>query len=35
MLSLAVVGIAMGFYFWRVTGSPFRMPTRVNRDPMR
>jgi hypothetical protein len=32
LLSTAVVGVAMGYYFWRVTGSPFRMPYQVNRD---
>lgn len=32
VLSLAVIGMAMGFYFWRVTGSAFRMPYQVNRD---
>ncbi len=31
-LVLAVVGVATGYYFWRVTGSPFRMPQQVNRD---
>ena len=31
-LSLIVLGLAMGYYFWRVTGSPFRMPYQVNRD---
>src|SRR2546422_106925 len=31
-LVLAVVGMATGYYFWRVTGSPFRMPQQVNRD---
>jgi hypothetical protein len=29
--SVAVFAIATGFYFWRVTGSPFRMPNQVNR----
>src|SRR5438093_9671011 len=29
---LAVTGVAMGYYFWRVTGSPFRMPYQVNRE---
>jgi hypothetical protein len=32
VLSLAVVGVAMGYYFWRVTGSAFHMPYQVNRD---
>lgn len=31
-LVLTITSIAMGFYFWRVTGSPFRMPYQVNRD---
>ncbi len=31
-LMLAVTAGAMGYYFWRVTGSPFRMPYQVNRD---
>ena len=29
---LAVVGLGMGYYFWRVTGSPFRMPYQVERE---
>jgi hypothetical protein len=29
-LFLAVAGAGMGYYFWRVTGSPFRMPYQVN-----
>ncbi len=29
---LALAGGAMGYYFWRVTGSPFRMPYQVNRE---
>jgi hypothetical protein len=29
---LIVLGAAMGYYFWRVTGSPFRMPQEVNRQ---
>jgi hypothetical protein len=29
---LVIVGAAMGYYFWRVTGSPFRMPYQVNRE---
>jgi hypothetical protein len=32
VLSMAVLGCGMGYYFWRVTGSPFRMPYQVNRD---
>lgn len=28
---LALAGLAMGYYFWRVTGSPVRMPYEVNR----
>ena len=30
-LMLAVTGIAMGYYFWRVTGNPFTMPYQVDR----
>lgn len=30
-LVLTLAGIAMGYYFWRVTGSPVRMPYEVNR----
>lgn len=26
-----LLGIGMGYYFWRVTGSPFRMPYQVDR----
>ena len=29
-LLLAITFSAMGFYFWRVTGSPFRIPYQVN-----
>lgn len=29
---LLVCFAAMGYYFWRVTGDPFRMPYQVNRD---
>jgi hypothetical protein len=29
-LLLAIAFSAMGFYFWRVTGSPFRIPYQVN-----
>ena len=32
LLVLGLTGAAMGYYFWRVTGSPFRMPQEVNRD---
>ena len=28
---LVLAGIAMGYYFWRVTGNPFRMPYQVAR----
>ncbi len=31
LLILTVAGLAMGYYFWRVTGSPVRMPYEVNR----
>jgi len=31
-LVLAIAAIGMGFYFWRVTGSPFRMPYSVERQ---
>jgi hypothetical protein len=31
-LMLALAGAATCYYFWRVTGSPFRMPVQVNRD---
>ena len=30
-LVLLVGGVATAYYFWRVTGSPFRMPYQVNR----
>ena len=29
---LIVAALATGYYFWRVTGSPFRMPQQVDRD---
>ena len=29
---LIVAGVAMGYYYWRVTGSPFRMTYAVNRE---
>jgi hypothetical protein len=29
---LTVAGLSMGYYFWRVTGSPMRMPYEVNRS---
>jgi hypothetical protein len=32
LIMLLAVGAVMGYYFWRVTGSPFRMPQMVNRD---
>jgi hypothetical protein len=31
-LLLAVTGVAMGYYFWRVTGSPFLFPYQLNRQ---
>lgn len=32
LCSVAVLGAVTGFYFWRVTGSPFLMPNQVNRS---
>jgi len=29
-LTLTIAFVAMGYYFWRVTGSPFRIPYQVN-----
>jgi hypothetical protein len=29
---LILAGMAMGYYFWRVTGSPVRMPYQVERE---
>ena len=31
VVMLAFAGLAMGYYFWRGTGNPFRMPYEVNR----
>jgi hypothetical protein len=31
-LGLVISGAATSYYFWRVAGSPFRMPQQVNRD---
>ena len=31
-LVLAVAALALGYYFWRVTGSPFRMPYQVEQQ---
>jgi hypothetical protein len=32
VLLLIVIGSGTGFYFWRVTGSPFRLPIQLNRS---
>ncbi|MGC2183991.1 MAG: hypothetical protein WA637_11970 [Terriglobales bacterium] len=32
VLVLATTGAGMGYYYWRVTGSPFRMTYQVNRE---
>ncbi len=32
VLVLAATGAGMGYYYWRVTGSPFRMTYQVNRE---
>jgi hypothetical protein len=32
ILVLGMSGAATGYYFWKVTGSPLRMPQQVNRD---
>ena len=32
LLVLAIGSFLMGFYFWRVTGNPLRMPYQVNRE---
>jgi hypothetical protein len=32
VLVLAASGAGMGYYYWRVTGSPFRMTYQVNRE---
>jgi hypothetical protein len=32
VLLLAIAGAGMSYYYWRVTGSPFRMTYQVNRD---
>jgi hypothetical protein len=31
-LLLGIVAMAMGYYFWRVTGNPFRMPYTINQQ---
>jgi hypothetical protein len=31
-LALVLAALASGFYFWRVTGNPFLMPQKLNRD---
>jgi hypothetical protein len=31
-LMLAVTATGMGYYFWRVTGNPFRMPYQIERE---
>jgi len=32
LLVLGIAGAATGYYFWKVTGSPLRMPQQVNRE---
>jgi hypothetical protein len=32
MAVLAIAAVAMGYYHWRVTGNPLRMPYQANRD---
>jgi hypothetical protein len=32
LLALAITGAATLFYFWRVTGDPFKMPQQLNRE---
>jgi len=32
LIVVMIVGLAMGFYFWRVTGNPLRTPYQVNWD---
>jgi hypothetical protein len=32
LLILTAAGVATGYYFWRVTGSPTKMPQQLNRD---
>src|SRR5262249_6766636 len=32
-LTLSLTGISIGYYFFRVTGSPFRLPEVVQREP--
>ncbi|HWY22007.1 MAG TPA: hypothetical protein VNX26_12355 [Candidatus Acidoferrum sp.] len=32
LLVLALAGAATGYYFWKVTGNPLRMPQQVNRE---
>ena len=35
ILILAITAAATGYYYWRVTGSPFRMTYQVNRGHLR